>query len=224
MTILFKDAESITIVLRLNDAHGDSIVADKAIVLKVHVSQVRRWRESIIQAKEYSLESINEQWDDELYAINTTKEKVIDAFNKGLSPSEIIIKYGNLSEIEGLNEFESKVDKFGNIYIKALYGHAVGNVVTEAIYSSELVEEFKEFFGKNIKETPESNISKEDFMEFWRSDGMPDMLTVEDRMEIFLSAPVGSSDITKELLEKIIRGYGVENLTVIKSKNIGGQK
>ena len=58
-------------------------------------------------------------------------------------------------------------------------------------------------------------ISREQFMEYWRDSKMDEELTPEDRMEIFISAPIGSSDITKTVLDKILCDYGVDNLEII---------
>ncbi len=58
-------------------------------------------------------------------------------------------------------------------------------------------------------------ISREDFMKFFRDDEKLNELTADDRIEIFKTILLGSSDITKELLDEILSDYCVENLEII---------
>lgn len=58
-------------------------------------------------------------------------------------------------------------------------------------------------------------ISREDFMKFFRDDEKLNELTTDDRIEIFRTILVGSSDITKELLDDILSDYSVPNLEII---------
>lgn len=58
-------------------------------------------------------------------------------------------------------------------------------------------------------------ISREDFMKFFRDDEKLNELTIDDRIEIFRTILVGSSDITKELLDDILSDYSVPNLEII---------
>ncbi len=58
-------------------------------------------------------------------------------------------------------------------------------------------------------------ISREDFMKFFRDDEKLNELTTDDRIEIFRTILVGSSDITKELLDDILSDYSVPNLQII---------
>lgn len=67
---------------------------------------------------------------------------------------------------------------------------------------------------KNTKNT--KLISKRQFMDFFRSEGGYDQLTVDDCIELFSYALRGSSDFTKELLDRVLSDYGVENLKVVK--------
>jgi len=57
-------------------------------------------------------------------------------------------------------------------------------------------------------------ISREDFMKFFRDDEKLNELTVDDRIEIFRTILVGSSDLTKDLLNQILGDYCVDNLEV----------
>lgn len=62
-------------------------------------------------------------------------------------------------------------------------------------------------------------ISREDFMKFFRDDEKLNQLTVDDRIEIFRTILVGSSDFTKDLLNEILGDYCVDNLEVIDRNN-----
>lgn len=61
------------------------------------------------------------------------------------------------------------------------------------------------------------SISREDFMRFFRDDLKLNELTADDRVEIFSQVLIGSSDITKDLLENLISDYCVGNLKVIET-------
>lgn len=52
-------------------------------------------------------------------------------------------------------------------------------------------------------------------MEYFRSEKFDQEISVDDRVEIFLQCLMGSSDITKELLEELFQDYSVENLKII---------
>ncbi|MCK7589639.1 hypothetical protein M0G43_03530 [Subsaxibacter sp. CAU 1640] len=58
-----------------------------------------------------------------------------------------------------------------------------------------------------------SIITRADFMAFYRNDEQLNTLTVDDRIEIFQTILVGSSDITTSLLEDLLSDYSVTNLT-----------
>lgn len=62
-------------------------------------------------------------------------------------------------------------------------------------------------------------ISREDFMKSFRDNDKLNELTVDDRVEIFRTILVGSSDLTKELLNEILKDYCVDNLEVIEINN-----
>lgn len=68
---------------------------------------------------------------------------------------------------------------------------------------------------KALKMNFKEKISREDFMKFFRDDDKLNQLTVDDRVEIFTTILVGSSDITKELLDNILSDYSVSNLEII---------
>lgn len=63
-------------------------------------------------------------------------------------------------------------------------------------------------------------ITREEFMQFFRDDEKLNELTPEDRSEVFRTILLGSSDITKELLDSIISDYSVGNLEVIKVDDV----
>ena len=62
-------------------------------------------------------------------------------------------------------------------------------------------------------------ISRDDFMNFFRDDEKLSELTVDDRVEIFSYILLGSSDFTKELLDRVLSDYSVENLQILELKD-----
>lgn len=62
-------------------------------------------------------------------------------------------------------------------------------------------------------------LTREDFMKFFRDNDKLSELTVDDRIEIFRTIIIGSSDLTIDLLNEILGDYSVENLEVIERKN-----
>lgn len=52
-------------------------------------------------------------------------------------------------------------------------------------------------------------------MDFFRDDEMLNLLTADDRLEVFMQVLIGSSDITKELLNDLVRDYGLGELEVV---------
>ena len=56
---------------------------------------------------------------------------------------------------------------------------------------------------------------REDFMSFFRNDDKLSELSTDDRIEVFKTILVGSTDITKDLLDGLLRDYGVGNLEVV---------
>ncbi len=59
------------------------------------------------------------------------------------------------------------------------------------------------------------DITRYEFMQFFRDTEKLNELTPDDRVEIFQTILLGSSDITKDLLNGIIGDYSVDNLEVI---------
>ena len=64
------------------------------------------------------------------------------------------------------------------------------------------------------EQTSASQITRQQFLEFFRSDDYYDQLSTDDCIEVFRTALKGASDITAELLNEIISDYGVGNLEV----------
>ena len=62
-------------------------------------------------------------------------------------------------------------------------------------------------------------ISREAFMQFFRDEEKLNELSPDDRIEIFSTILLGSSDITKALLEDILKDYNVSNLEVIETRD-----
>lgn len=62
-------------------------------------------------------------------------------------------------------------------------------------------------------------MSRSEFMAFFRNDDNLNELSVDDRIEIFKYILLGSSDITKELIDSVLSDYSVSNLEVIEIEN-----
>ncbi|MEL0455782.1 hypothetical protein WJN01_06060 [Flavobacteriaceae bacterium SZ-1-7] len=62
------------------------------------------------------------------------------------------------------------------------------------------------------------NMTREDFMDFFRDDEKLSTLSTDDRIEIFLQILPGGSDITEDLLNELICDYQVTNLEVSQVK------
>lgn len=62
-------------------------------------------------------------------------------------------------------------------------------------------------------------ITRDDFMKFYRDTDKLNGLTIDDRIEIFRTILVGSSDLTKDLLNEILDDYCVDNLEIIERTN-----
>ena len=62
-------------------------------------------------------------------------------------------------------------------------------------------------------------LTREDFMKFFRDNDKLNELTVDDRIEIFRTILIGSSDLTKDLLNEILDDYSVDNFEVIERTN-----
>ena len=58
-------------------------------------------------------------------------------------------------------------------------------------------------------------ITRDDFMSFFRDNEKLNELSTDDRIEIFRTILLGSSDLTKELLNDVLSDYCVENLEII---------
>jgi hypothetical protein len=56
---------------------------------------------------------------------------------------------------------------------------------------------------------------RDDFMEFFRDNEKINTLSVNDRIEVFSTILVGSSDFNKNLLDEIFSDYCVTHLKVI---------
>ncbi|MGZ0657015.1 hypothetical protein ACWPKS_15535 [Coraliomargarita sp. W4R72] len=57
--------------------------------------------------------------------------------------------------------------------------------------------------------------TRQNFMDFFRDDARLNSLTANDRVEIFQQVLVGSSDLTKALLDDLLRDYCVGGLEVV---------
>jgi hypothetical protein len=62
--------------------------------------------------------------------------------------------------------------------------------------------------------------TRDDFMEFFRDDEMLNMLSVDDRIEVFSTILLGNLDFTKQLFDTIFLDYDVSHLEVIETKQL----
>ncbi len=63
------------------------------------------------------------------------------------------------------------------------------------------------------------NLKREDFMAFFRDEESLNKLSVDDRIEIFSTILLGSSDFNKKLFDDIFIDYGINHLEIIELKN-----
>jgi hypothetical protein len=63
-----------------------------------------------------------------------------------------------------------------------------------------------------------NQITRDDFMTFFRDDENLNKLSADDRIEIFLTILLGSSDFKKELFDEIFSHYAIDHLEVIEVK------
>ncbi len=61
-------------------------------------------------------------------------------------------------------------------------------------------------------------MDRNQFMNFFRDNDKLNLLSADDRVEIFKTILLGSSDITKQLLDELIIDYSVENIAIIETK------
>lgn len=60
-----------------------------------------------------------------------------------------------------------------------------------------------------------NQITRAQFMAFFRDEDSLNTLTVDDRIEIFRTVLLGSEDFTKKLFDEIFVDYGVRGLEVV---------
>jgi len=63
------------------------------------------------------------------------------------------------------------------------------------------------------------NLKREDFMAFFRDEESLNKLSIDDRIEIFSTILLGSSDFNKKLFDDIFFDYGINHLEIIELKN-----
>lgn len=62
-------------------------------------------------------------------------------------------------------------------------------------------------------------LKREDFMAFFRDAECLNKLSSDDRIEVFSTILLGSSDFTKKLFDDIFSDYGIDHLEIIELKN-----
>lgn len=96
--------------------------------------------------------------------------------------------------------------------MQTIYDRDVGYVALDDLYNGNFDECLK-YITKEIM--GDFWMNRQKFMEYFRSQKFDEQITVDDRIEIFSQCLMGSSDITKELLEQLFQDYSVENLKII---------
>lgn len=66
-----------------------------------------------------------------------------------------------------------------------------------------------------MENVTKKEITRDDFMEFFRNNDKLNTLSVDDRIEVFSTILLGSSDFKKKLFDDIFSDYGITNLEVI---------
>ncbi|TWI82972.1 hypothetical protein IQ13_1077 [Lacibacter cauensis] len=61
----------------------------------------------------------------------------------------------------------------------------------------------------------EDEITRQDFMSFFRDNEKLNLLNVDDRIEVFSTILLGSSDFKKKLFDEIFSDYCVTHLEII---------
>jgi len=67
---------------------------------------------------------------------------------------------------------------------------------------------------KELKNMDHKEITREEFMAYYRSDRYSEELSPDDKMEVFMGSIHGSSDLTKSVLEELLSDYGNEDLII----------
>jgi hypothetical protein len=63
-----------------------------------------------------------------------------------------------------------------------------------------------------------NQLTREDFMTFFRDEESLNKLSVDDRIEVFSTILLGSSDFKKKLFDEIFSDYSINHLEVIEVK------
>ena len=61
----------------------------------------------------------------------------------------------------------------------------------------------------------QKSISRDDFMTFFRDNEKLNELSPDDRVEVFSTILLGSSDFKKKLFDTIFADYAIENLEIV---------
>ncbi len=62
-------------------------------------------------------------------------------------------------------------------------------------------------------------MTRDDFMSFFRDDERLNTLSVDDRLEVFRTILAGSTDLTADLLNEVLRDYCAEGVMVAEEGN-----
>lgn len=70
-----------------------------------------------------------------------------------------------------------------------------------------------------MENTIKKDVTRDDFMDFFRNNDKVNTLSVDDRIEIFSTILTGCSDFKKKLFDEIFSDYSITNLEVIEVRN-----
>jgi len=65
------------------------------------------------------------------------------------------------------------------------------------------------------KNTNKQNLTREEVMRFLRQENIHEILSPDDCLEIFLNILGGSSDLTKEILDRLLSNYGIDIRNIV---------
>lgn len=83
----------------------------------------------------------------------------------------------------------------------------------------KLIKEQRRKKYNKMKNMSKKEMTRDDFMKFFRDNCKLNILSVDDRIEVFSTILIGSSDFKKNLFDNIFSDYGVTNLEVIELNN-----
>lgn len=69
----------------------------------------------------------------------------------------------------------------------------------------------------------DSTMTRDDFMAFFRDDEKLNTLSVDDRLEVFSTILAGSTDLTADLINEVLRDYCAEGVIVAEDSSTSAE-